>query len=478
MLRDYQQKAVELSKAMFNQGHRRLILCSPTGSGKTFIFSYLTYLSIEKGNKVLIITDREELLDQSSSTLSNFNIFPVKIKPGVKVNLNYNVFVGMAQTLKRRIEKPEYRNWIKGINLIIIDEAHKREADFVFPYLSRDQFLLGPTATPVRMGKETPLIEFYDGLLEVEKISNLIKAGYLLPAKHYEVKGVDTSTLRVSGGEYSQKTVSEAFGKNVACESVYNNYMRICPGKKFLCFCVSIDNAKEVAKHLTEKGLKISVVDSKNTTNSERKKALRDLKEGNITGIVNVGVLTTGFDEPSLEVVILYRATKSLSLYLQMIGRGSRLSPETGKKFFYILDFGGNVQRFGLYHENRLWQLESPKKNKDEEGLIPLKCCPVCDYMMHTSVRLCPDCGFEFVRSEDEKLEVYLEEVPYEEIILKPVETTPEIDLMEKIRVKLDYKNGWILNRFRRREQFVKYAEVRGYSMGWVNKQCEIYNIT
>lgn len=476
-LRAYQSRGVDIGRDNILSGIRRLLFASPTGSGKTFMFCAIAAEAFSKGGRVLIMTDRKELLNQSSETLACFNLFPTKIKQNSHPNLDYGLSVGMSQTLKRRLkDKQEYRDYVKSLTIVIIDEAHIREPDFIFEYLDESTFVLGFTATPTRMGKDKPLKDFYYKLVEVEKISNLIRSGYLLPAKHYDIRGVDTASLRVSNGEYSSKSLSKAFGKKTVYTGVYQNYMKICPGTKFLCFCVSIENAQELKEDLCEKGLAVEVVDSKNTNNYQRELTLNRLKTGEITGVINVGILTTGFDEPTIETIILYRATKSVALYIQMIGRGSRLSPTTGKTHFNILDFGGNVERFGFYHDDRLWTL-NPEEKEKQEGLMPVRTCPECGYMMHPSVRVCPECGEEFPITESEMVEAYLQEVPYQELVIKPVDTVAQIGFIEAIRVKKNFKQGWILNRFTTREQFEKYAKLRKYDLGWVDHQCSIYNI-
>jgi len=250
----------------------------------------------------------------------------------------------------------------------------------------------------------------------------------------------------------------------------YENYQRLTPNKKTSIFAPNIKSSLLLVEKLSEKGLNIKHVDG-NTPEKERKEILLWFKNTTDALISNVGILTAGFDEVSIECVILYRATKSLPLFLQMVGRGSRTSEN--KKEFYILDFGNNIQRHGFWEQDREWSLVKKPKPK---GVAPVKDCK-CGALLKLNIRICPYCGFEFPPpKEKETIEVILEKLKKDDIEL--YKQYQKFIKLEKKAVDKGYKKGWVIWQLKTIKDFEDYERFKNYKKGWAKYQIEQRGIT
>jgi superfamily II DNA or RNA helicase len=468
-LRKYQNESISALRKNILNGIKKSILCAPTGSGKTIMFTYMISRAVDKGKKCLIVTDRTELLTQAGGTLENFNIRPIEIKPNKKLNsLNGVIYVGMAQTLKRRIKDQMYIDFLAGLDLIIFDEAHKQEFNDLMPYITEKTIVIGATATPHREGNQISLHEFYKDIVEVTTISELIELGFLAKPHTYGVK-VDLSKVKTKGGDYDQDQVAKVYDEVKMYHGVYENYTRLTPNKKGIIFASNIASSIQLVTDFKSRGLPIEHIDG-NTPTGERKRILKWFKDTPNALISNVGILNAGFDEPNLEVVILYRATKSISLFLQMCGRGSRTT-ET-KKDFTILDFGNNIQRHGFWEQTRQWNLIKKKK---KEGVAPVKDCPSCGAILPVSIMTCTECGYIFQKTEKEEEEdliVELSKLSYQQI--KDEILTADFKKLEQIALAKGYKKTWIYYHLKTELDLINYAKYKGYSNGWVQYQLQL----
>lgn len=472
-LRNYQEKCISALRSGLKSNLYRQILCAATGAGKTVMFTYMVSRAVEKGNKCLILTDRTELLNQSKNTLNEFNLTVSKINPKVKeLDFNKNLYVAMAQTLKRRIKKEDYKDFIYSLDLIIIDEAHKQESDFIFEYINEKCIVIGATATPLREGKQKALKEFYSNIVNEIQISELIELGFLANPISYGVP-INLKGIKTKQGDYDQNQLAKMYEETKLYDGVYENYIKYCNNKKTLIFSPNVAGSLLLVDELNKKGLNCKHIDA-NTKQNNREYILDWFKNTPNAILSNVGILTTGFDEPTIEVVILYRATKSLPLFLQMVGRGSRTTPT--KKDFTILDFGNNIKRLGFWQHDREWNLNKKKK---KDGIPPVKECPQCIYIMPASIMQCPECGHEFEKSEKEIEEqeiVILEKLTYNQIKQKlKTATFRELDLIAKAK---GYKKGWIYHNLKTEEDLIEYAKYKGYNKKWVQHQINSRNET
>lgn len=467
-LYDYQETYISEIRRNFRIGNKRVVLCSATGSGKTIMFSYMAKQAFENNKRILILTDRKELFSQSSGSLVRIGLHCNEIKPNTKVNFIHNLYVGMVQTVMRRISKPEYQELIRSMDLIVIDEAHKAIFDPLFQFVSDKTFVIGATATPHREGKQDSLEKFYDEIVQVIDTPDLIIKGKLSPVKTYGVK-VDLSGIKTKGGDYDERSMAEKFSEIKLFHGVYDNYMRICPGKKAIVFAPNVESSRELVKDWKTERLPIEHVDCY-MTDIERKSIIDWFTNTDGAIISNYGILTTGFDVPNIEVVILYRATKSLPLFLQMVGRGSRISEN--KKHFTLLDFGNNVKTHNYWEHPRRWSL---KKKEKKEGAAPIKECPKCNYLLYASIMICPECGHEFEPSEKEK-----EEQLFAELVLMPGSDIKK--LAEKSSIKdliliqkaKGYSKSWIYHFLKTPEDFKEYGKIMKYHHGWATHQIKL----
>ena len=326
----------------------------PTGGGKTVVFSEIAKRYIrETQKKVVVLTHRIELSSQTSKMLKGFGVKNKIINSDVKELIDqdeYMCFVAMVETLNNRLQEEKVE--IKNIGLVIIDEAHYNSFRKLFKYFKHST-ILGVTATPLSSNIKLPMKDNYQKLIMGESISNLIEKKFLARANMYN-RDVSLKTLKLGiHGDYTVKSSDELYGNLSMQSKLLGSYEEIAKGTKTLIFNNGINTSKYVYETFKKAGYKIRHLDNKNTA-SERKEILKWFSNTPDAILTSVSILTTGFDEPSVETIILNRATKSLTLYFQMIGRGSRVLPN--KEEFTVIDLGNNVARFGMWDAPMDWK--------------------------------------------------------------------------------------------------------------------------
>ncbi len=356
-LYDYQHGAIDkiFERINNNPTNYNLLYQLPTGGGKTVIFSEIARKYIQQTKqKVLILTHRIELCKQTSNMLTEFEVDNKIIDSSVKEvhnDPNITCYVAMVETLNNRIK--EEKADVNDIGLVIVDEAHYNSFRKLFKYFD-NCFILGVTATPLSSNINLPMREIYDDLIVGEKISSLIEKGFLAEITMYSYN-VNLSTLKIgANGDYTVKSSEELYAKNTMQAKLVNAYETTSKGKKTLIFNNGIHTSRHVYEVFKIAGYKVKYIDNTNTK-EERKEILDWFKHTPDAILTSVGILTTGFDEPTIETIIINRATKSMALYFQMIGRGSRVIDT--KKEFTVLDLGNNVSRFGIWTSDVDWHL-------------------------------------------------------------------------------------------------------------------------
>lgn len=465
-LRQYQHESVKQLRSNILLNKKRNVLCAPTGSGKTVMFCFMTQSAVSRGKRTLIVTDRIELLTQAGGTLSEFGLKPIEISPKRKLtSLNGVLYVGMAQTISRRIKEKMYQDFFSSLDLIIIDESHKQTFNGLLDYISDECVVIGATATPYRDKNQKSMDEFYQDIVEVVKISTLIENGFLAKPNSYGVK-VDLSDIKISKGDYDEKQVGDRFTEIKLYDGVYENYARITPNQKAIIFASNIESSKVLVEDFKNKGLPIEHIDG-NTPQGERKRILNWFRTTPNAMVSNVGILNAGFDCQDIQVVILYRATMSLPLFLQMVGRGSRTT--SNKSEFTILDFGNNIQRHGFWEQDRVWSL---KKKKKKDGIPPIKDCPTCAALLPASTRDCPTCGHHFESTVTEKEQAVIAELSkltYHQVQNEII--TADFKKLEMIAQAKNYKKSWIYYHLKTESDLIAYADYKGYNRKWVDYQ-------
>jgi len=331
-----------------------LLFQLPTGGGKTVIFSEIARKFIEKtGEKVLILTHRIELSIQTSRQLEAIGVKNKVINSEIKSipdQHEYACFIAMVETLNNRLN--ENGNFIEGVGLVIVDEAHYNSFRKIFQYYQEGN-ILGVTATPLSSNRTLPLNDNYHKLIVGESISSLIEGGYLSDADTYTYD-VNLHGLKIgSNGDFTVNSSDVVYGNYFMQEKLLFAFEEIAVGDKTLIFNAGIDTSLRVEETFKKRGYPVRHLDS-TFSDKDRKDVLKWFKVTKDAILTSVGILTTGFDEPTVQTIILNRATRSLTLYHQMIGRGSRKLPN--KDRFKVIDLGNNVRRFGFWQDYLNWQ--------------------------------------------------------------------------------------------------------------------------
>ena len=333
-LRPYQQQARERIHAEWENGHIRTLLVLPTGTGKTIVFASVAADQVRAGDRVLILAHRGELLEQAADKLQRSTglVSAVEKADATCLNTWFRVVVGSVQTLQRTARLERFPHDYFGT--IIIDEAHHAITDGYHRIL--DYFgsakVLGVTATPDR-GDMRNLGEVFDSLAFEYKLTDAIKEGYLcrIMAQTIPLK-LDISSVTMSGGDYAVGDLGTALDPYL--EQIAAEMAQRCKGRKTVVFLPLIKTSQKFRDLLNSHGFRAAEVNGQST---DRKEALADFDAGKYNVLCNSMLLTEGWDCPSVDCVVVLRPTKVRSLYSQMVGRGTRLSP--GKTDLLLLDF-------------------------------------------------------------------------------------------------------------------------------------------
>jgi len=355
-LYDYQIEAIGqiFERIHLHPKNYNLLFQLPTGGGKTVIFSEIAKRYIlETKQKVLILTHRIELLAQTSRVLTEIGVSNKVINSKVKAledEEDYLCFVAMVETLNNRLndEKADFQN----LGLVIIDEAHYNSFRKLFKFFE-DQIILGVTATPLSSNIKLPLKDNYEELIVGESISSLVNRRFLAKAEQYSYD-VSLRSLKVGiNGDYTVSSSERLYGNYFMQEKLLYAYEEKAKGTKTLIFNNGIATSKQVEALFKEAGYEVRHLDNTHGE-KEREDILTWFRTKPDAILTSVSILTTGFDVPEVGTIILNRATKSLTLYHQMIGRGSRKLPN--KSEFTVIDLGNNARRFGLWDNHIDWQ--------------------------------------------------------------------------------------------------------------------------
>ena len=355
-LYDYQQGAISKIFEKFDTAPHdyHLLYQLPTGGGKTVIFSEMVRQYLKNHNKkVLVMTHRIELCNQTSKMLTSFGVTNKIVSSNANLydQAEYTCFVAMVETLNNRLNDNMLD--ISDVGLVIIDEAHYNSFTKLFKFFEKS-FILGVTATPLSSNKDLPMKDNYNELIAGETIENLIENEFLARAETYAYDMGLTSLEVGSNGDYTVKSSEDLYTSPAMLQKTIDAYKKHSLGKKTLIFNNGINTSISVYYAFRQAGLPIMHLD--NTANKKQRRQILDwFHETPDAILTSVSILTTGFDEPTIDTILLNRATKSLTLYYQMVGRGSRILNNKSK--FTIIDLGNNLYRFGPWGADLDWQL-------------------------------------------------------------------------------------------------------------------------
>lgn len=399
--RDYQSRAFLDVRNSFMSGKKRPLYVLPTGGGKNVVLNGVAEMSIRKNKNVLILAHRVELIEQIEETARElFKMNTSFIAPGKTYKEFGKLQVGSVQTVVNRLEK------IRKPDLIIVDEAHHYRKgstyDKIFDYYKT--WSLGLTATPCRLSGE-PLGDYFDDMILGPTMKDLIRDGYLCDYDLFcpessALNKAELSDVKLSQGDFNKQIIEEIMDKPSITGDAITEYNKYCKGKRGVVFCTSIKHAANVAEQFRASGIAAMSIDGKMDPN-ERRKIIAAYRSGEIKILTNCNIVTEGFDLPAIEAVIQLRPTASLSLYLQMVGRGLRSFE--GKEKAVILDHVDNWKRHGLPDDDREWSLYKkimPRKKSKDDDEENLKVCENCFLQVKATARVCRNCGHVFVASE------------------------------------------------------------------------------
>ncbi|WP_343668702.1 DEAD/DEAH box helicase family protein [Chitinophaga sp.] len=390
-LRLYQENAITEVARKIAGGFKKVVFQLATGGGKTVTFAGLVQRYLARNNKkVLILVHRSELLEQAKRTMYDWHeIIAYPVIAGQKWIPNVPVYVGMVETVNNRLKKnPQY---FGNVGMVIIDECHIGNFKKIHEYFP-DAWIVGFTATPISASKKEPLKDLYEDIVCGIDIPDLVASGSLVQNRTYHIKNINRTDLKIKNGEFDDKVMGQAFSKKKQIDNVVHGYEQHCLNTKSIVFNCSIEHSELVNAAFLKAGYQSRHLDSY-AGEEYRKECLAWLRATPNAILNNVGILTTGFDEPSVQSVIVNKSTMSLPLWLQMTGRGSRPYPD--KDIFTILDMGGNAMTHGDWCAPRDWKelFYNPDPPSKGDGVAPVKECVQCEAIISASAHICPFCG-------------------------------------------------------------------------------------
>lgn len=402
MLRDYQQRAIDQLYEWFRNnptGHPCLVL--PTGAGKSHVVAALCKDALQNwpNTRVLMLTHVRELIEQNAEKMrlhwkgAPMGIYSAGLR---KKDLSEPITFAGIQSVRNKSKQ------IGHVDLVIVDEchliSHKQQGGYrtlisELEAINPSLRVIGLTATPYRLGHGyiTDGDALFCDLIEPVTIEELVQRGFLAPVRSKLTESkLDTSGVKKRGGEYIEKDLQAAVNTQLQNEQVVSEVIRLAGDRKaWLFFCSGVAHAQAICDMLNDNCISSSCVTGDMGT-AERDHVLSEYKAGKIKALTNANVLTTGFDYPDIDLVIMLRPTLSPSLYVQMVGRGMRLKSYTDHCL--VLDFAGVVESHGP-----ITAVRPPKKGGgDGNGDSPAKACPQCDEILHLSAKDCTACGYVF----------------------------------------------------------------------------------
>lgn len=371
-LRPYQQEAKEAVFEQWDNGIRKTLLVLPTGCGKTIVFAKITEDCVRKGERVLILAHRGELLDQAADKLKKTTGLNSAVEKAESSCLGswFRVVVGSVQTLMREKRLGQFPE--DYFNTIIIDEAHHCISDSYQKILKHfpDAHVLGVTATPDR-GDMRNLGQYFESLAYEYTLPKAIKEGYLTPIKALTIPlKIDMSGVSVQAGDFKASDIGTALDPYL--EGIAQEMQKYCADKKTVVFLPLVKTSQKFRDVLNNYGFQAAEV---NGDSQDRAEILADFESGKYNVLCNSMLLTEGWDCPSVDCVVVLRPTKVRSLYCQMVGRGTRLSP--GKEHLLLLDFLWHTERHELCHPASLICDNEEVAQKMTENLKEAAGCPV-----------------------------------------------------------------------------------------------------
>lgn len=404
--------------ARIKEGYFRILLLAACGAGKTAIAAQIMFDAAFKAKtplRCVFLVDQDNLVKQ---TIAHFHE-----KRSVKIGRlqrksspapTDTLFVASLQTIQARLRRGFSISEILGedLGLVILDEAHDTAYNSAYAeieacYRDRGTIFIGLTATPYRLSPDQWLGQWYNVTVEAPQPPELIKMGRAVPCFGYKGGDIfDPSKLDTVGGDWRDDQMSDQASQKASLSCVVGKYIEMCQGRPFAAFCPTVEHSKKLAAAFCEAGIPTEHQDG-NTKDSVRDDQKTRIESGVLQGLTSVGTMTKGFDCPVISAILYVRMTKSKAGFMQAAGRGGRPFPRSGKQDYILLDFGGNLKRFGSPTGCQDYDISAKDgKPKDEFKEEHLKYCPDCGFAQSVFAAACQACGHIFnPKGEEEEVE-------------------------------------------------------------------------
>jgi superfamily II DNA or RNA helicase len=467
-------------RSAFRGGYRSVLFVLPTGGGKTYTFVHIAERAAARGNRILILVHRSELVDQASRSLHAIGCNHGVISSGYRMDLRHPVQVASVQTLVNRLHliPPDW------FDLIVVDEAHHAVAGTWAKILAAMLHcrVLGVTATPERLDGRG-LREMFDAMVLGPDAGWLTDEGFLVRARIFSPPGVDLSAIKRFDSRAGKAKAADILRQRQFMGDAVTHYQRtIAPvhNGTAIAFCPNLEVAEAMTEAFRSQGITAATIDRK-TDRGIRRRMISDLGDASLKVLVSVDIISEGTDIPSVTGAILYRPTDSLTLFLQQCGRvlrpvyapgydldttQGRLNAIAagGKPFAVINDHVGNtytgdIPKHGTPTDHREWSLDGRKaREKAESTAPPIRVCPGCLSQIPAAANPCPHCGhqFEVTRRELKVVEGDLQELDpafTRRTMRREVAQARTREELEAIARDRGYKPGWVAKMLTAREQ-------------------------
>jgi superfamily II DNA or RNA helicase len=448
-LRPYQEKIISEVREQFKLGVRSVLVCSPTGSGKTTLTANMIKIAVQHGNKVWVILHRRELVRQFAKALDADGVQFDIVASGFISTTGKPVKLCSIGTIRNRLKR------LQAPNMIVWDECHHLGAKTFkkiyenFP----EAYHIGLSATPERLDSQG-LRTWFKSMVYGPSVADLIKQGYLsdyIPV--VPPGGMNLEGLHMRGGDFAKEEVKERADKPTITGNIVKEYLRHAKGKKALVFASGIQHSQNIMAVFNANDVSCQHLDGE-TPSDMRDEILKKFADGPLMVITSVDLFSEGFDCPGIEALILARPTASRGLARQMYGRALR--PKAGKTHAILLDHAGVFSRHGLPDDEIKWTLadRTAEDKKKELGQVKVRTCPKCFIANRGYPPKCWKCGYVF---------------PIESREVKTASGTLEAVDKEVLRATISKEKSKEMMACQSEEELVALGLRRGYkdALGW-----------
>lgn len=447
-LRPYQVAAVDKVRHAMCEGKLRVLLYSPTGSGKTEVAMEIVRGALNKGKRVAFIANRIELISGASRRFGTAGIAHGVLQGANTVNLHSPVLIASIQTVASRGLPP--------VDLIIVDEAHGCAGSKAYQDLLLKKHnlvpVIGLSATPFSPG----LGKIFEELVSAATIRELIDLDYLVDCEIYSPSEPDLTGVKIVSGDYQPTQLGKAVDKQELVGGIVKHWLKLADRKPTVCFATNIAHSLHIVEQFRAAGASAEHIDC-HTKPEERAATLARVASGETTIISNVAVLAEGWDCPAVEVMILARPTRSLIRYIQMAGRVLR--PASGKTRALLLDHSGTALQLGFPTDDLPLVLDNGKgdtSGKRQREEPKAEECAKCSFIRPPKVHACPKYGFAPERQND--------------VEVVEGELVKQVRASKRPLTKSHKQHAY--------SQLISIANARGYQDGWVsNKYREFFGM-